>query len=463
MFLRAQVDPDAWWHIRVGAETVASGRVPVVDTLSWWSAGTPWISPSWLNEVLLYFFDQVAGPAGQSLLYLPVYLAIVVLADRLIALNAPTLPAPWRLVILAVMAISLLPVIAPRAGTFDLLFSLFAIYGWLRYRQSGSTRWLWLMPVAAVLWANLHGGGVMVYFALALAFAVGTFVDRRRFPDWRWAPFAASLVLTYLALGVNPYGTALYVYPWSTLFSSAQTTTIAEWRSPDFGSLGMFGVRLLVALGLAVGLARARMSDAAGAFSAGGMLFLALGAARYLVIAVPVLAIWFVPSMLSGAARYIQSAMPGWRPRIPPGYAQLAVVGPVLIVGAIISSGALPAGQEQMLAARYPSTTLDALSRCGVERVWTDYGYGGWTAYRTGWLIGPYGAADSLGDERLLTAAAVEGVTTDPGGVFDALGVDSVLTESGRPLAFWLSANPAWRVVATDAVATAAVREGTPC
>jgi hypothetical protein len=463
MLMRSQVDPDAWWHLRVAAGIVETGSVPTSDAISWWSAGTPWISPSWVNELLLYWSNSIAGPTGQSFLYLPVYLGIVVLVDRMVAIASPWLPTAWRLVTLAIMAMALIPVMTPRAGNFDLLFSLFAIYGWMRFRRDGSTLWLWLMPVAAVLWANLHGGGVMVYFALAAAFAVGTLVDRRRLRTWRWRPFLLSVVATYLALGVNPYGAALYAYPWSTILSSAQTSTIAEWRSPDFASVSLFGLRALLALGFVVALARGRMRDAAGAFATGGMLFLTLGAIRYQLIAVPLIAIWFVPAMIRGASSYVPSQ---WRRPLPPrvvAYGLPITVGAIVALGAAITAGALPGGQEKVFAARYPTATLKALGACDFERVWTDYGWGGWTSYRTGWLVGPYGAADALGDERLTTAGAVEGVTTDPGAVFDGLGVDAVVTATDRPLAFWVSASSAWHVVATDEVSVAAVRSGIVC
>jgi hypothetical protein len=123
----------------------------------------------------------------------------------------------------------------------------------------------------------------------------------------------------------------------------------------------------------------------------------------------------------------------------------------------------LPANQAAQLEARYPGPTLDELGRCDFDHLWTDYGWGGWTAYKTGWQVGPYGAADALGDERLLTAAAVEGVTTDPGVVFDELGVEAVVTARDNPLGFWLAASPGWRVIAEDGVAVAAVRQEVAC
>jgi hypothetical protein len=463
MLMRPQVDPDAWWHLRVAAGILQTGHVPTSDAISWWSAATPWISPSWLNEVLLSFSNAIAGPAGQSFLYLPVYVGIVVMVDRLISVTSPWLSAAWRLMALAVMALALIPVMEPRAGNFDLLFSLFAIYGWLTFRRDGGTLGLWLMPLAAVLWANLHGGGVMVYFALALAFAVGTFVDRRRFTQWRWRPFLISVVLTYAALGLNPYGVALYVYPWSTILSSAQTSTIAEWRSPDFASLSLIGLRGLLALGFVVALARAKMNDAAGAFATGTMVFLSLGGVRYLIIAVPLIAVWFIPAMIRGAGRYVRPIWPNWSAGGVARYGLLATVAPLVIVGAGISAGALAANQERTLAARYPTATLTTLMECDFKRIWTDYGWGGWTAYQTGWLVGPYGAADALGDERLTTAGAIETMTIDPGVTFDELGVDAVVTHVAHPLGYWLAANPGWRVVSSDQVAVAAVRQEIAC
>jgi hypothetical protein len=463
MLVRAQNDPDAWWHLRVAAGIVESGHVPTSDAISWWSAGTSWISPSWLNELLLYVSNSIAGVAGQSLVYVPVYLAIVVLVERLIVMTAPWLSTPWRLVTLAVMSVGLIPVMEPRAGNFDLLFSLFGLYGWMRFRRDGSTLWLWLMPAAAVLWANLHGSGVMVYFALALAFGVGTLVDRRRFTHWRWRPFLISVALTYLALGLNPYGPALYVYPWSTLLSPAQTSTIAEWQTPDLSSVSLLGVRALLALGLVVGFARTRVTDAAGALAAAGMLFLSLGAIRYLIIAVPLLAIWFVPEIIRGARRYVRLQPRRWPAGRSSRYAELAAAAPIFMLGAAFSAGALPANQARLFAASYPSSSLEQLAQCRFARVWTDYSWGGWTSYQTGWLVGPYGAADALGDQRLSTAGAVEKLTTDPGLVFDELGVDAVVTQADRPLAFWLSANPAWHVIGSDEVSVAVVRATTQC
>ena len=466
IMLRPQIDPDAWWHLRVAGQMIASHSLPTSDMISWWSAGAPWISPSWLNEILLWVAQQLSGPTGQSLLYLPVFAAIVLVADRAVAIIEPHVAAWQRLLVLIVVVAALWPLITPRAANWDLLFALFAVLGWLRLRADGSTRMLWLMPLGGVAWANLHGGGVMVYPLIAFAFGLGTWLDRAAWPNWRWRPFLASIGLTYLAFGLNGYGLALYLYPWTTVFSAAQAGAIAEWLSPDLSALGFLPLRVLLSLGLVLGLARARQVDAAGALAAGGMLFLGLASARYLLLAIPLLAIWYLLPIGRGVGTYLTAGL-GRLYRWPARWSSPLLRGSMLVVALAIVAPAslitvLPAGQQQALAARYPGPTLAALAGCE-GRLWSDYGWGGWVSYQTGRLVGPYGAADALGDERLTTASEVERLTTDPAPVFDSLMVEMVLTQIDRPLAHWLTASSDWRLVAQDEISLLYARQTNPC
>src|ERR1700760_4005608 len=47
------VDPDLWWHIKVGQDILATHRWPTVDPYSFTAAGQPWIAYEWLGDVLL--------------------------------------------------------------------------------------------------------------------------------------------------------------------------------------------------------------------------------------------------------------------------------------------------------------------------------------------------------------------------------------------------------------------------
>src|SRR5579863_10632637 len=47
------VDPDVWWHIRIGQDILRTHHWPTVDTYSFTAAGTPWIADGWLGEIVL--------------------------------------------------------------------------------------------------------------------------------------------------------------------------------------------------------------------------------------------------------------------------------------------------------------------------------------------------------------------------------------------------------------------------
>jgi hypothetical protein len=465
VMLAPQRDPDAWWHLLVGAWIVQHGAVPHSDVVSWWSAGTAWISPSWLNEVLLVAAHQVAGPTGQSWLYLPANVALVVLVDRCLALVHPRLLGWQRLLAIVILWVAIFPVWAPRAGSWDLVFALFAVWGWLRLRATGSALVAGLMVPAAVLWANLHGGGITVLLALALAFGVGTWIDRHRWAGMKWRPFGLSVGATVAAFTINPYGLELLAYPWPTLFSAAQSSIISEWLSPDLDSPGWLLLRLFISAGLVVGLARARQPDTAGALMAGGMLFAGLGGARLLLIAIPLLVIWYLPPAAAGAAALVRRAWP--RP-LPSLTAPLSLYVAGVLALAIASLGLAgiqrvsPTSQEAVFADRYPTANLDLVRECD-GRTWTDYGLGGWVAWHAGRMVGPYGGADALGDARLQEAADVERLSSDPATTLDRLDVQLVVSGRSTPLAQWLSASTDWQIRATDATTVAAARVGGPC
>src|ERR1700683_3659091 len=44
-----QVDPDLWWHIKVGEGILATHHWPTTDAYSFTVAGQPWVSYEWLG------------------------------------------------------------------------------------------------------------------------------------------------------------------------------------------------------------------------------------------------------------------------------------------------------------------------------------------------------------------------------------------------------------------------------
>jgi hypothetical protein len=464
--LGPQRDPDAFWHLRVADWMVAHRTVPTFDVVSWWSAGTAWINPAWANDLALWWADRWGGLTGQSLLYLPVYLGIVLLLERIVVRLHPTLASFERLLVVSLSVLALGALLAPRAGNFDLLFLLFAVWGWLGWRQ-GRYRGLWLMPLATVAWANLHGGGVLIYPIAALAFAAGTFLDRHRDRPSAWRPFGLSLGLSLAALALNPYGLAIYGYPLGTITSSVQSQVIVEWLAPNLADPAFLLLRLGLAVGLIIGLARAPQRDASGALLGGGLLFLGLASTRYLFLALPLLGVWYLPAIGRGLYSYLVEGLGRPARSALSTRAQTLLLGSLTLALALIGLthllGALPPGQAAYAAEHEPSDRILApLAACS-GHLWSDYAWGGYLAWRLDRPVGPYGAVEALSDTRLAQTAALESLHLDPATILDPLNVQALVTAADRPLAVWLRQRPDWRVVAQDPLALAAVRRAGPC
>src|SRR6266436_837067 len=55
------VDPDVWWHIKVGQDILRTHHWPTVDPYSFTAAGTPWIAYEWLGEIVLAWMYHLGG------------------------------------------------------------------------------------------------------------------------------------------------------------------------------------------------------------------------------------------------------------------------------------------------------------------------------------------------------------------------------------------------------------------
>jgi len=192
-------EADFFWQWKTG-ELVARVGPPKVDTLSYVSAGRPWIEMRWLYCRMLYGVVAVAGIPGAVAGKWLAVLAAFVLA---------TAVSPWRRATVAACAVLPVAILAasqrffvrPELATF-LFFPLF-VYVLVRSRQ-GSGRLLYVLPPLQALWANLHTLFLLGPAVTALFVAVEA-VRFRRQPEKLLRP-AAVLVATCAACLLTPYG-----------------------------------------------------------------------------------------------------------------------------------------------------------------------------------------------------------------------------------------------------------------
>ena len=461
---RPQVDPDVWWHLRIGGHVLATGGVPRTDDISWLTAGEPLVAHSWLWDVAARLAYDVGGLTGTSLLALPVSAAIVVLLWRLVRDVAPDVPPLGAAVAVAIAIIAGLPIWTPRAQLWDLLSILACLWLWRRYLRTGHAASLAIVPVITIAWANVHGSGVLAFAACLVALAVAIPVGIR----WgSWArpnlrPLLISSVVALAALALNPYGPAIPLYPFDPAVASAFHPAIDEWRSPDFDEIGLLTMRLLAAGAILVAvLVRERSRDPLVLLLAAGWTFLALGSVRLILVAGPLLVLALLPGAADAARAWVGGRWdrvsgdraPERRPTVVPWLGAGGMIAVLAIAGAIQIS---PARQAIEVAARYPVAAVDRLVAAGcTDRILNSYDWGGYVAFRTGQPVGAYG--NSPGDV-VAVEAGLERLTMDPAAFLEANAVAIVLMRTGSPLDRWLDLAPGWSLAERDDVASIHVR-----
>jgi hypothetical protein len=461
--LRPQGDPDYWWHVRVGDWILANGATPHTELLSWLSGGGSWTAPSWASEVLLSLLDRATGPAGSAVLFFIVSMAILAMVAVLARHVRPSLGAGALSGLVFAAALVMNPVWLPRAQLWDVLFVLVGLYAMLRYLDEGWTRGLVLMPIVMVAWANLHGAGTLVYLLLAAGVIAGEMWNRRarRRPGRPWRPLVLSVLITVLAISVNPYGPSLYVYGFTTTASGPTADYILEWQSPNFHTLILRPAQAFIAFGLVGALAFVRMRDARIVALVAGFTFMTLQSGRYLEFLIPVSLGVAGPALIAAT----------WRILAPLALVRLhftrrhrvfvgvvgGTLGLVLLLGRVV---AMPGLQDESVRGYQPVDAAAWLKQNPQSgRLFSEYGWGGYLSYQLGVPVGPYGASDAFGDATLVEIQGVFNGSLDPGAYFDRNSVDTVVVPGESVIGHYLAASEGWREVYRDERAVVFRRE----
>jgi hypothetical protein len=237
-------DSDTYWHIAVGKWILAHGAFPHTDIYSFTKTGEPWISSSWLAQVLFAAAYERAGWAGPIVLSVSSVAIAVALFARILGSR---IQAKYAISIaLAALLLSASHLFA-RPHVLVLPVMIAWVNGLLRASEQREPPSFWLLPLLA-LWANLHGGfvfGLALVAPLALDALWNAERPRRVQLALRWALFGAAALVACCA---TPYG-------WGSILASRRILDLGEllhliyeWMPVNFGYFGPFEACILVAI-----------------------------------------------------------------------------------------------------------------------------------------------------------------------------------------------------------------------
>jgi hypothetical protein len=237
-------DSDTYWHVAVGRWILDHGAFPHTDIYSFTKAGEPWISSSWLAQVLYALAYDWAGWAGPIILASAAIAAAFALLAFVLGSRIPARYAIFVPMVALVLCGSHL-LARPHVLVFPVMVAWTS--GLLRASERSESPSFWLLPLLA-LWANLHGGFV---FGLALVapFALDALwnadASRRKPLAIRWIAFGFAALVACCA---TPYG-------WDSILASRKILDLGEllhliyeWMPADFSRLSPFEASMLAAI-----------------------------------------------------------------------------------------------------------------------------------------------------------------------------------------------------------------------
>ena len=246
-------DIDLYWHLVAGSELAAGTPVGSIGRdWSYASSTSPWISTQWLSEWALFYLHDWGGWAAMAAVRVTTF-ALVLGALALTTLRGRRVPPASGPFIVAGSAAWLVSQERPQQVT---LVGAAVLGGVLIMGLTGKSlpRW-WVALPLTVLWANMHGGWVLVPAVLAMISA-GRVLDHG-LRD-RTARRALGLACAALALGAfSPAGLSNVTA--AVRVSNAAAGVIAEWDPTAPISVGG---SMTVAMLILIGLAWTRRGDA---------------------------------------------------------------------------------------------------------------------------------------------------------------------------------------------------------
>jgi hypothetical protein len=448
------VDPDLWWHIKVGQEILATHKWPTTDPFSFTVPGVPWLAYEWLGDV------AIGAAAKFGFLGLDVFLivvaSIVMLAIYALA-SVRARNSKAGFVAAALLCSLAFASFNLRPQMFGYLFLVLVLIALERFRQ-GKTRALWFLPLLFLVWINAHGswviglGVLFVYFASGLwEFQLGSISTRR----WTFAErirLELAFLLCLAAIPITPYGTQLAAYPFTVASTlPLNVGNVLEWQPMPFNLPGgkLFLAVLLVFF-LAQMLFRTSWHLAEVLLCFGGIVMACLHM-RFVLLFVP----FFTPLFATLLATWI--APYNFKKDYP--FVNAALMAGALI--AMIHYFPTEASIAKIAARNFPIGAVRYLKAHPTPGpMYNTYGYGGY-------LIWAYPEQkvfiDGRGDLYEHGGAfgeylQVAGLKPAANMVLRAHHIQSMLLDAQEPLVVALDSNPEWEKRYSDGVSTLFVR-----
>jgi hypothetical protein len=450
------VDPDLWWHIKLGQSILATHHWPTVDPYSFTVPGQPWIAFEWLGDVLIGAVAHIGGMRGLDALLIVLGSAVMIALYTFATIRSGNSKAGF---VAAVALFALAnPSFSMRAQMLGYVFLVLTLIALELFRQ-GKQWAIWFLPPLILAWVNTHGsfiiglGIIVVYLVCGLKdFSLGG-IEGKKWTAKQRVRLELVFLLCVAVLPITPYGTRLAMFPFDVAFSQPLGVGhVQEWQPMPFNMLGGKIFLALVLGFLVVQMAlnlKWRLEEVTLFLGGAAMACLHV---RFILLFVP----FCIPLLATVLAR--------WLPHYDRARDKYVVNAMLMtcVVAAMIHYFPSKAFLDKEVAENFPSRAVEYIRQHPIPGpMFNNYGFGGYLI----WSLGPEHKVFVDGRSEVYENG---GVLADyyyimqirPGAltVLRNYGIQSCLIERETPLATVLSNLPDWQEVYWDSTTALFVR-----
>ncbi len=427
-------DIDLYWHLLAGAQ-LRSG-VPADSIGLGWSyapSQREWMSTQWLSELLLYWIHQAGGWAALAGLRVVSAALAIGLVARATLRGRPAAVAGLPFLV-AMTAIAYASQERPQQASFIGAAVLGGVLA-VGITESRLPRWYLLIP-GTILWANLHGGWILVPVVLGLI-SFGRMLDHG--PRDNAGRRALGLTMVTVASGaLTPAGLAGVTAPFRV---RAAAELIIEWQPTEpTSAIGIFTIAMLVLVGL--GWARSDRVPPSEVVAVFACLVFAWIAWRNVAPGLALLAP-ITAQRLEDAFPRVRAGEPKWS--APVGIGVALALGVMGLVGLV--------GRDHLPSDKYPVNLVASIAELPpAQRVLNHYPVGGMILYFAGpgVRVGIDGRTDRYGAEYLEAYRSLPFLQGDWEPLLAELDPTSALLQRESALAYYLTEVRGWQQVGEE-------------
>ncbi|MEO6728828.1 MAG: hypothetical protein ABIM99_02805 [Candidatus Dojkabacteria bacterium] len=474
LFITIKMDPDMWWHLRLGKEILEKNAF--INNLTYTCSTYTWINHSWLSDVLMYWIQKTFGLIGISFVFFLITLVGVYfnyktfeyfLKQQKVRVNL--IKRLFFMVISYVILIGFLA-IRPQIISFVFISILFNRLIKIYYETLNKKDILGLI-ILFILWPNLHGGFAIGYALIGffIVAAIGKLVvylfnhaegkDIKKYAI-EVRKFVILLLITLPLSLLNPFGLNAWQEVLNNLLNSQNSAYISEWASvnlkQEYGLmifLMFTAILVLMILNKRVNYLKIALILSFGIFS--------LSTVRYILVAAPILSILFCLEFLYFYTNFKKEIL---QDDISKYLKTMFTVIPYLLMLLIIS-GALVNSITWFKTLHNNETQYDTYPYEAVKflnehpeysklRILNDYGWGGylsWVMQDKKWFIdGRMAVWDCEKDSQgsiLKDYVEIENLNKNWKEVLNHYNIEVVLMKSSSRLVNVLRQESDWKIV----------------